>query len=128
MTLMAEISAGELIDKITILEIKLAKIAEPEKRANVRHEYDQLAATRERELPHSDKLAALTAALKEVNTALWQIEDDIRAHEAAKDFGASFVALARAVYRTNDERMALKREINLLLQSSIIEEKSYVAY
>lgn len=127
MTLMVEVSAGELIDKITILEIKLANIEDAAKRANVRHEYERLSATAAT-LPQSSALKALTDALKEVNEALWQIEDDIRDKERAQSFDAEFIALARSVYRTNDRRAGLKREINALLQSEIVEEKSYAAY
>jgi predicted nucleic acid-binding Zn-ribbon protein len=128
MALLVEISAGELIDKITILEIKLENIKDPEKLAHVRHEYETLTATRQTALPQSEALAPLTQALKQVNAALWQIEDDIRALESAQNFGPEFIALARAVYRTNDRRAALKREINALLGSDIVEEKSYAAY
>ncbi|HTJ01688.1 MAG TPA: DUF6165 family protein [Methylovirgula sp.] len=127
MVLMAEVSAGELIDKITILEIKLARIEDAAKRANVRHEYERLSATAAT-LPQGSQLKALTVALKEVNQSLWRIEDDIRDKERAQSFDAEFIALARAVYRTNDRRAALKREINALLQSDIVEEKSYAAY
>lgn len=128
MTLMVEVSAGELIDKITILEIKLANIADAAKRTNVRHEYERLSATATAALPQSAALAELTEALKEVNAALWRIEDEIRDKERALSFDAEFIALARSVYRTNDRRAALKREINLLLSSEIVEEKSYAAY
>jgi hypothetical protein len=127
MTLMVEVSAGELIDKITILEIKLANIEDAAKRANVRHEYERLSATAAT-LPQSPPLKALAEALKEVNAALWRIEDDIRDKERAQSFDAEFIDLARSVYRTNDRRAALKREINALLQSEIVEEKSYAAY
>jgi hypothetical protein len=127
MALMVDLSAGELIDKITILEIKLAHIEDPAKRANVRHEHELLSATAAT-LPQSPQLTALTEALKEVNQALWRIEDDIRDKERAQSFDAEFIALARSVYRTNDRRAALKREINALLQSEIVEEKSYASY
>jgi hypothetical protein len=128
MPLLVEISAGELIDKITILEIKLQNITDPEKLANIRHEYAQLSAILRHEVPQSPTLVALAEALKRVNAELWQIEDDIRGQEKAQNFGAEFIALARSVYRTNDRRAALKREINALLGSDIIEEKSYAAY
>jgi uncharacterized protein DUF6165 len=120
----APVSWGELIDKITILEIKRDRLTAPAALANVRRE---LAALQQLEvrLAGDETLAALRAKLAETNAALWEIEDDIRAHEARSDFGARFVELARAVYRKNDERAALKREINIRLASDIIEEKSY---
>lgn len=128
MPLLIETSAGELIDKITILEIKLQNIRDPSKLANIAREHEVLTATLRQEIPQSAALTTLTAALKSVNTELWQIEDAIREQERAGSFGAEFVALARSVYRTNDRRAALKREINGLLQSNIVEEKSYAAY
>jgi hypothetical protein len=128
MPIFVEIAAGELIDKITILEIKLDQIEDAAKRANIRREYEQLSAVFHEHISPSDELAQLTAALKGANQELWQIEDDIRERERMKDFDPEFVALARAVYQTNDRRAALKREINALLQSSIFEEKSYAAY
>ena len=87
-----------------------------------------LSSTRDREIPSSSELDALTTKLKEVNEALWEIEDDIRDCEAAKDYSQKFIDLARAVYITNDERADLKREINMLLGSDIVEEKSYKEY
>lgn len=128
MPLLVETSAGELIDKITILEIKLQNIRDPSKLANIQHEHALLTTTLRQEIPQSAALAALTEALKSVNSELWQIEDAIREYERTQNFGAEFVALARAVYRTNDRRAALKREINGLLRSAIVEEKSYAAY
>jgi Family of unknown function (DUF6165) len=128
MTIMVEIAAGELIDKITILEIKLENISNGTKLANIRREYETLSAVLHEQISQTDALSRLTSALKEVNAELWRIEDDIRDQERAKTFGAEFVALARSVYRTNDRRAALKREINELLKSAIIEEKSYAAY
>ncbi len=123
-----EISPGELIDKITILEIKAERMADPAKLRNVRHELDLLSGIRERAFAPSPELARLTSELKEVNQTLWQTEDDIRDCERATDFGPRFIALARSVYRSNDRRAALKREIGALLGSAIIEEKSYAAY
>jgi hypothetical protein len=128
MILSAPIGPGELIDKITILEIKAERLADGQKLANVRAELCALIAARDAALPPSPPLARLGAALKEVNRALWQIEDDIRDCEREGDFGPRFIALARAVYRTNDQRAALKREINQLLDAAIVEEKSYAAY
>ncbi len=126
--LLVPVAPGELIDKITILEIKAARIRDAAKNANVRRELALLAGTRQQAVPESPDLARLTAALKAVNETLWEIEDDIRACEAAQDFGPRFVTLARAVYQNNDQRAALKREINLLLGSEIVEEKSYQPY
>jgi hypothetical protein len=128
MPIFVEIAAGELIDKITILEIKLDQINETAKRVNVRREYELLSAVLQAQVTPGEQLAELTAALKAANEELWHIEDDIRERERAKDFGPEFIALARSVYQTNDRRAALKREINALLQSAIIEEKSYAAY
>lgn len=121
------VSWGELVDKITILEIKCERIDDPGKIRNVRRELDLLAA---RLGSHADapELGERVDALRTVNRALWDIEDEIRLCEDAGDFGARFIELARTVYVTNDRRAALKREINILLQSDIIEEKSYQAY
>jgi len=123
-----EVSAGELIDKITILEIKLERIKDSSKLENVKREYETLTASRDGALETSGELNGLTAKLKAVNERLWEIEDDIRQCERDKDFGEKFVELARAVYVTNDDRSRLKREINELLGSALIEEKSYAAY
>jgi len=128
MPIFVEIAAGELIDKMTILEIKLDQISDGAKRVNIRREYEQLSTVFHERIAPSDELARLTAALKAANQELWHIEDDIRERERMKDFGPEFVALARSVYQTNDRRAALKRDINALLQSSIFEEKSYAAY
>jgi Family of unknown function (DUF6165) len=128
MTIMVEIAAGELIDKITILEIKLENISNGMKLANIRREYETLSAVLHEQISQTDALSRLTSSLKEVNAELWRIEDEIRDQERAKTFGAEFVALARSVYRTNDRRAALKREINELLRSAIVEEKSYSTY
>lgn len=128
MNISVEISPGELIDKITILEIKLERIEDEAKLANVRIEYDTLTKARDGAISPSEDLSALAQKLKAVNEALWEIEDDIRDQERARDFGDTFVALARAVYVTNDERMAVKREINDFLGSRLVEEKSYAAY
>jgi len=128
MTLAIEISPGELIDRITILEIKLARMTDPDKLRNVRRDYDQLLATLDESVPRDPDLVAMRAELKEVNAMIWQVEDDIRAHERKRDFGDGFVALARAVYINNDRRAALKRRINQHLSSALTEEKSYAPY
>jgi len=123
--ILVPVGAGELIDKLTILAIKLERIEDPAKRANVRREHALLGATRAEAVGAVDGLAPLEAALKAVNEALWDIEDAIRACEAAGDFGPRFVELARSVYRENDRRAALKKDINRLTGSAIVEEKSY---
>lgn len=123
-----EVSPGELIDKITILEIKTQRIADEDKRANVRRELEILDRCRRQTLPGSPDLDALTLSLKEVNQQLWEIEDAIRDCERENDFGERFIELARSVYQTNDRRALLKREINVLLGSRIVEEKSYSPY
>ncbi len=118
-------SWGELLDKITILEIKVARLPTPDARANAEKE---LALLRQIAAPVLAQSAPLMARLKGINEALWDIEDRIRAHERAGDFGDGFIALARAVYKRNDERGAVKRELNLALGSGLIEEKSYQPY
>ncbi|MBR9972711.1 DUF6165 family protein [Magnetospirillum sulfuroxidans] len=128
MSVLVPVSWGEIIDKITILEIKAERLTDAAKRANVTKELDELVAVREREFPAHAALAALAAELKAINVKLWVIEDDIRDCERAKDFGGKFVELARAVYFTNDERAAAKRKVNDLLGSALIEEKSYAPY
>jgi tetratricopeptide (TPR) repeat protein len=122
------IAAGELVDKITILQIKAERISDPIKLGNVRAELAALCATRDRTQPTCAELSALTTDLRAVNEALWVIEDDIRQCERNQDFGARFVELARSVYFQNDRRAAIKRKINEMLGSSLIEEKSYAAY
>ncbi|MGR3484174.1 MAG: hypothetical protein ACU0BF_02435 [Paracoccaceae bacterium] len=119
---------GELADKLSILSIKLDRIADPAKRANVAAEHDALTAVAQAHLPAGATLDALRADLRSVNEALWDIEDDIRDCERAGDFGPEFVRLARAVYVTNDRRAALKRAINDHLGSELVEEKSYADY
>jgi hypothetical protein len=122
------ISPGELLDKVTILRIKAARIGDAAKLANVRHELSLLEqAWREAVSAHAD-LAAEEAELQAVNAELWDIEDHIREHEAQQRFDAAFIELARSVYRRNDERAAIKKRVNLKLHSSIVEEKSYRGY
>ncbi len=128
MILQIPVSAGELIDKITILEIKAERITAPDKLENVRRELSELQAVINDRVPGSAALDALKVELKRINEALWVIEDDIRDCERSGEFGEPFVKLARAVYITNDRRAALKREINQLLGSTLVEEKSYQAY
>lgn len=123
--LQAPLSVGELIDKITILEIKSERIADAGKLANIRHELKLLRALQSGAGLTGARMDGFAAELKRVNAALWVIEDDIRECEAAGDFGPRFVALARSVYQNNDRRAAIKREINLAFGSEIVEEKSY---
>ncbi|MBB4197343.1 hypothetical protein CCR94_16845 [Rhodoblastus sphagnicola] len=128
MVIFAEISPGELIDKITILEIKLERIQDEGKRGNVRRELSVLSATLAAVAPEGAELTRLRDELKAINLSLWEIEDAIRDQERAQNFREIFIDLARAVYRTNDRRAEVKRRINLLLESELIEEKSYAAY
>lgn len=120
------VSWGELLDKMTILQIKQERIATPAARDNVGREYRMLSAIGGQAL-RDGAVGGLVESLKRVNEALWEIEDAIRGEEAAARFGASFIDLARSVYRMNDRRAAIKREINRLLQSELVEEKSYAA-
>lgn len=122
-----EVSWGELVDKLTILEIKQRKLSSPDAVANVRRE---LAALNEvlGALKPPSGFDALKDGLVAVNETLWEIEDKIRAKEAASSFDQEFVELARSVYFNNDKRAGLKREINVLLKSDLIEEKQYTAY
>jgi 3-methyladenine DNA glycosylase/8-oxoguanine DNA glycosylase len=126
--IMIENGPGELIDRITILEIKLENIRDQAKLVNIRHEYELSLATLRKEIAETAELTRLTAELKAVNAELWRIEDEIRTQERAGTFGETFVAIARSVYRTNDRRAAIKRKINDLFESKIVEEKSYEAY
>lgn len=118
------VSWGELLDKITILEIKRARIDRPEARRNIEREHDLLRTAGAAVIGRRD-IQPLMAALRRVNEALWEIEDAIRIEEAASRFGAAFVRLARSVYLRNDERAAIKRRINAVLGSELVEEKSY---
>jgi hypothetical protein len=127
-TLLVETAPGELIDKLTILEIKSERITDEGKLANIRRELESLDRVRHEELPASPELSRLTADLKKINEQLWNIEDAIRDCERRGDFGQQFIELARAVYHTNDRRAAVKRKINELLGSAIVEEKSYTIY
>ncbi|MEK8090806.1 DUF6165 family protein [Thermithiobacillus plumbiphilus] len=121
-------SPGELLDKISILEIKLERIPDQSKQANVAKELDALRVVRAAQIPDTPETLELSEALKAVNMALWDIEDAIRDHEHQQCFDEAFIQLARSVYITNDRRARLKRQINDLLRAEIIEEKSYHAY
>jgi hypothetical protein len=122
------ISPGEMLDKITILRIKSARMADPKKLSNVRLELEALEETWSASAYANADIEAETIALLKVNERLWVIEDDIRDKERAQAFDAEFIRLARAVYFENDERAAIKRRINDKLGSSIVEEKSYAEY
>ncbi|PWK85350.1 DUF6165 family protein [Fulvimonas soli] len=122
------VSYGELIDKITILEIKSRQIRDEAKLANVRNELDLLNATWANAVASQTDISDERARLLAVNEALWDIEDRIRLKEKAQAFDQEFIELARAVYFRNDERAAVKREINLKLGSQLVEEKSYQDY
>ncbi|HWX81294.1 MAG TPA: DUF6165 family protein [Steroidobacteraceae bacterium] len=122
------ISPGEMLDKITILRIKSARMSDPKKLANVRLELDALERTWGASAYAKADIDSEMTALLKVNERLWVIEDDIRDKERAQAFDAEFIRLARAVYFENDERAAIKRRINDKLGSSIVEEKSYAAY
>lgn len=119
------VSWGELIDKLTILELKHARLADAAARANVARERGRLAAIA---APVLAQVAPLVAELRAINAELWEVEDAIRAEDAAGRFGDRFVALARAVYRRNDERARVKRRIDDLLGSELVEEKSYASF
>ena len=121
------VSWGELLDKITILEIKAERIARAEAQANIARELAALRAEAA-DATADPRIAPLVAALRDTNAALWDIEDAIREEDAAGRFGDRFVTLARSVYHRNDERAALKREINRLLASALVEEKSYARH
>jgi hypothetical protein len=122
--LLVEVAAGDLLDRLTILEIKSERIQDPAKLLHVRAELGALAEPR-RALGESPELAALQAQLREVNVRLWDVEDELRLCEQRQNFGPRFIELARSVYRTNDRRAALKRAVNELLHSPLVEEKSY---
>ena len=122
------VSFGELIDKITILEIKSERMSDAAKVANVRAELDMLNATWAQNPASRTDISDERNELKRINEALWEIEDEIRVKEKAQAFDARFIELARAVYFTNDKRAAVKREINLKLGSKLVEEKSYQDY
>jgi len=126
MPLLAPISVGELLDKLSILELKEAAIADPARRANVTRERAALDAVRRRKVAATPELEALYAELRAVNRHLWQTEDALRQCERHGRFDAGFVELARSVYRENDRRSTLKRQISELTGSDIIEEKSYL--
>lgn len=122
------VSPGEVLDKITILEIKSERMTDPDKLGNVRAELDLLQRTWNQTIETDETIRSLHDQLKEINEALWEIEDDIRDKERAKEFDERFIELARSVYFTNDKRSQVKKALNLHLGSKIIEEKSYKDY
>jgi hypothetical protein len=124
----AEISPGELIDRLTILRIKAERLTDSAKLVDVRSEREARERARAEVMPWSNELARLTAALRAVNAALWEVEHEIRRCERAQDFGPPFVELARSVYRRNDERSALRRRINELAGARFSEQKAYAEY
>lgn len=128
MAVMIPVSWGELFDKLTILRIKLARINAESKRANIRAELTALERISGAHQLPAQELQPLINELQQVNERLWDIEDDIRQCEREQDFSDRFVELARSVYRTNDKRAELKRAVNDLLGSELVEEKSYEAY
>ena len=123
--ILAEISAGELIDKITILEIKKVKISDSEKLENVEKELSSLNITFKQFIPNNPKIKQLIDQLKSINLKLWDIENAKRLAEKNMDFNKEFIELARNVYKTNDKRSKIKLEINNILGSNIKEVKSH---
>lgn len=126
--ILAPISVGELIDKITILRIKRERIHAASARTNIDRELDRLREIRAGSSLDLADLAALEEELFRVNGRLWDVEDEVRSLEQSGDFGERFIELARSVYRLNDQRSMLKRRINEVTGSAIVEEKSYPAY
>lgn len=128
MNTVLQVAPGELIDRLSILEIKLERIKDDAKLKNIRHEYEVTLVERRKLGYRNLELERLAAELKAVNEKIWEIEDEIRDHERAHNFGDSFVRIARLVYQTNDKRAEIKRRINDLLNSKLVEEKSYAPY
>jgi hypothetical protein len=126
--ILVPVSPGELLDKITILRIKSARIEDASRLVNVRRELALLEHNWRQSVPDAGQLSDDEAALERVNTQLWDIEDQIRRLEAQQCFDAGFIELARSVYLRNDERAAIKQRINRKLNSVIVEEKSYQPY
>ncbi|MGH1349457.1 MAG: DUF6165 family protein [Methyloligellaceae bacterium] len=125
MMITVPISTGELLDKMTILQIKLERISDAGKKSNVSRELKELLQVREENQLHSPELETMVLDLKKINESLWDIEDRIREKEAEQKFDNEFTELARAVYITNDKRAAVKKSINVLTGSALVEEKSY---
>ena len=125
---LSEISPGELLDKISILEIKLEKVKDKDRQKKIENEYDILKKVQNSSIEMSDKIKDLYRSVSNVNIKLWDIEDKIRICEQNKDFGKNFIELARGVYFNNDKRAKLKNEINEILKSNIREIKQFVDY
>ena len=128
MSIKIDVSVGEIMDKLTILEIKSEKIQDEAKLANVRKERDSLLPEINQPAYQTDRVRQLFAELKDINLKLWEIEDEIRLKEADKSFDEGFIELARSVYFTNDQRAEVKKQINLVTGSALVEEKSYEDY
>ncbi len=126
--ILVPVSPGELLDKITILEIKSERMTDPEKLANVRLELELLTDTWQQAVQTDAMIERIHGDLKRINEALWVIEDDIRDKELSGEFDAEFIELARSVYVTNDQRAQAKKHLNTHLGSAIVEEKSYKDY
>ena len=126
--ILSEISAGELLDKISILEIKLEKVKDQNSQEEIKKEYKILKEIQNSSIELTDKIKNLFKSVKSINLTLWDIEDKLRIHEKNKDFGKDFVELARGVYFNNDKRAKIKSEINEILGSNIKEVKQYVDY
>jgi hypothetical protein len=122
------VSPGEVLDKITILEIKSERISDAGKLVNVRRELELLQAAWQKSVDEDETVSRIHAKLKAINEDLWEIEDDIRDKERAREFDQKFIDLARSVYVTNDQRADAKKELNLYLGSEMVEEKSYQDY
>ena len=122
------VSPGEVLDKITILEIKSERIDDADKLVNVKRELELLQSSWQDSVEQDDTVQSIHAKLKSINEDLWEIEDDIRDKERAKEFDDRFIELARSVYVTNDRRAEAKKELNIYLGSEIVEEKSYQDY
>ena len=126
--ILTEISPGELLDKISILEIKLEKVKDKKSQEKIKKEYKILKEIQTDSIKMTDKMKNLFQSVKNINIELWDIEDKLRIYEKNKDFGKDFIELARGVYFKNDERAKLKNEINVILESNIREIKQYINY
>lgn len=126
--ILVPVSPGELLDKISILEIKSERMTDEEKLRNVRRELALLNSTWSARVRSDDTVLRIHSQLRNINEMLWEIEDDIRDKERLREFDARYIELARSVYFTNDKRAAAKKELNLHLGSEIVEEKSYQDY
>ena len=126
--IISEISAGELLDKISILEIKLEKVEDKNSQDEIKKEYNLLKEIQNSSIGLTDKIKDLFQSVKKINIELWNIEDKLRIHEKNKDFSKNFVELARGVYLNNDRRAKIKSEINEMLGSNIREIKQYADY